>query len=246
MHRREPVHFSKNICCLRLIRRSGSLLLTGALFLLPQAGIGAAGAVSPPDPVVNVEVNALLDAAEAAEQHEHLIYPASGSAMSLYHEVLYVDPGNADAITGLTRLAEHYLEQAQAALEKGELDRRQLLKADSLVSKARMIYPEYPAIATLHNQIELFERAERTRETLDWRLVAERSDSLTGQLRRLGRIAKQGDCRAIINVSNDAEGRWVFQKMNTAEGDSRVRARVKISSPAAVNIICFKDKVDAD
>ncbi len=192
------------------------------------------------------QVNALLDAAEAAERQDHLIYPASGSAMSIYHEVLFVDPGNTDAITGLTRLAEHYLEQAQLALEKGAADKRQLLKADSLVSKARMIYPEYPAVATLAHQIELFETAERTRETLDWQLVASRSDSLTPQLQRLGRVAKGGDCRVTINVSNDAEGRWVFQKMNAAAGPGRVRAQVEIASPAAIDILCFKDQSDAD
>ncbi len=183
---------------------------------------------------------ALLDAAEAAERSGQLIYPASGSAMSLYHEVLYLEPENKDAIAGLTRLAELHLEQAQTALDAG-----QLLKADSMVSKARMIYPEYPAIATLRKQIALLENAERTRRTLDWRLVAERSAALHDPLARLGARAKSGDCRVTINVSNDAEGRWIYQRMNAAAGPERLRAEVKIASPAAVDILCFQEVADA-
>ena len=161
--------------------------------------------------------------------------------MSIYHDILFQDPENEHALAGLTRLAEHFLVQAQTAL-----DADQLLKADSMVSKARMIYPDYPPVATMAHQIALVEKAERTRETLDWRLVAQRSEKLAPKLKRLGRIAKEGDCRVTINVSNDAEGRWVFQQMNSASGSSRVRAQVKIASPAAVDILCFKEAANAD
>lgn len=238
MPRRELVHFSANFLQFRPIRRCWRTLPNA---LLPAVLIAACAAM--PGFAANAEdpaVSALLDAAEAAEQQNHRIYPARGSAMSLYHDVLFVEPDNVHAVAGLTRLAEYHLEQAQLAL-----DRNQLLKADSMVSKARMIYPEYSAIDTLRQQIALFENAERTRETLDWRLVAKHSENLTPQLRRLGSIAKDGDCRVTINVSNDAEGRWVFQKLNSAAGDSRVRAQVKIASPAAVDILCFAPTTNA-
>jgi hypothetical protein len=180
------------------------------------------------------DVSALLDAAEAAERREQLIYPARGSAMSLYHEVLFLDPDNAHAQEGLTRLAEHYLVQAQAALEDN-----QLLKADSLVSKARMIHPDYPGVAVMQQKLELLEQAERTRVTLDWRLVADRSSELVPTLRNLGKTAKGDDCRVTIDVSNDSEGRWIYREMNAASGEQRLRAEVRIASPAAVEIVCF-------
>ncbi len=238
MHRRELVHFSENCRPPRPdpIHDPRRRLLAG--FFLCVCVIGTPGLSGAAE---TADVAALLDAAEAAERQEHYIYPASGSAMSLYHEVLFEDPGNEHALTGLARLAEHYLVQAQTAL-----DANQLLKADSMLSRARMIYPEYPPVETMANQIALVENARRTRETLDWRLIAERSDELTPTLRRLGGIAKAGDCRVTINVSNDAEGRWVFQKMNSADGERRVRAQVKIASPAAVDILCFEEATDAD
>lgn len=227
MHRRELVHFSENI---RIPRPQSWLILLLTLILSPAPLIAAD----------NPDLNAMLDAAEAAEREDHLIYPSSGSAMSIYHDVLFHDPDNEHALAGLTRLAEQFLVEAQVAL-----DRDQLLKADSMVSKARMIYPDYPPVETMAHQIALVESAERTRETLDWRLVAERSSALQPKLERLGRIAKDGDCRVTINVSNDAEGRWVFQQMNAANGE-RLRASVKIASPAAVDILCFEEAANAD
>jgi len=222
MHRREPVHFSENPS--RWSARRITLALVIGLCL------AAAGRAQAPS------VGSLLDAAEQAERRGQLIYPAEGSAMSLYHEVLYYEPDNEHAVEGLTRLAEHYLEQAQAALDGGNL-----LKADTLVSQARMIFPEYPAVASLARQIDRVENAERHRQTLDWRQVADHSSALTPTLLRLGDRAKSGDCRVTINVSNDAEGRWIYQQMNRSTADGRLRAEVKIASPAAVDILCFKD-----
>ncbi len=205
------------------------------------AAILSAGSIADAAPSEPSDIDVMLDAAEAAERQGHLIYPSRGSAMSIYHDVLFHEPDNEHAVAGLTRLAEHFLVQAQTAL-----DQDQLLKADSMVSKARMIYPDYPPVETMAHQIALVESAQRTRETLDWRLVAERSQTLTPKLQRLGAIAKAGDCRVTINVSNDAEGRWVFQQMNSAQGETRVRAQVKIASPAAVDILCFEESTSAD
>ena len=218
------------------MRRAARLrtALPAGFLLLAIVALPAAAGVPADD-----EVAALLDAAEAAERREHLIYPARGSAMSLYHDVLQLDPDNDHARAGLTRLAEHYLVAAQEALQKD-----QLLKAESLVSRAKLIYPDYPAVATLSGQIRLLRNAERTRKTLDWRLVAERSERLTPSLKALGRQAKNGDCRVAIQVSSDAEGRWVYRQMNQAEGDGRLRAEVRIASPAAVDIVCFVKETD--
>ena len=184
-------------------------------------------------------IDVLLDAAEAAEREQHLIYPARGSAMSLYHEVLYLDPDTAHALAGLTRLAEHFLVAAQESLEKDRL-----LKAESLISRAKMIYPDYPGVAAMQAQVRRLQHAERTRRTLDWRLVADRSERLTPTLRELGQLARSGDCRVTISVSNDAEGRWIYRQMNQAEGRGRLRARVRIASPAAVDILCFPPGAD--
>ena len=178
----------------------------------------------------------LLDAAEAAERIEHLIYPARDSAMSLYHEVIFLDPTNADAQIGLARLCENFLEAAQTAL-----DENQFLKAESMLSKARMVYPQYSGITAVSRQIELLKNADRTRVILDWRLVAQRSPTLSDRLMSLGAKARNDHCRVTINVSNDSEGRWVFKQMNQATGSGRIQATIEIASPAAIEMLCFNE-----
>lgn len=192
--------------------------------------LAAAAAGKPAQP----DIGALLDAAEAAEREGRIIYPASGSAVSTYHEVLSWEPANADARNALIRIAESYLEEAQTAI-----DADRLLKADSLVSKARSVYPGYPEVVRLAEQIEQLENAERERVTLNWRHVAERSDELKPTLARLGGSAKAGDCRVTIDAGNDAEGRWLYRQMNQVDGPGRLRARIRVRSPSAVEVVCF-------
>ena len=176
----------------------------------------------------------LLDAADAAWRDKHLIYPAQGSAMTLYYEILQRSPGSAEALWGLERLVEHFLGLASVALE-----RRQYTKAGAMISRARLVDPDNPNIEPMSVQLRLLENAHREKVTLDWRKLAERSSDLGPVLRRIGTLAKREGCRATISVSNDAEGRWVYQQMSRAPGDTRIRAQTRIASPAAVEVLCF-------
>ena len=188
------------------------------------------------DPKLAAQITALLDQADAATARGQLIYPLKDSALALFEQILQIDPGNADAQLGLTLITEQYLEEAQLALERNDL-----FSADIALSQARVIYPDYPGLAVIERRMALEETASRTREVLDWREVAQRSSDLAPRLIRLGKLAKAGDCRVTIHVSNDNEGRWVYQQMNKADGAERIRAEVRISSPAAVEVRCFQE-----
>ena len=63
-----------------------------------------------------------------------------------------------------------------------------------------------------------------------------------GQLMALGTEAKGGSCRTTIIAPGDVEGRWMFQKMNEAQGEGRVRAIVQIGSPPGVDLVCFRNQ----
>lgn len=203
--------------------------------LLPVFLCGTAGYATAEGPGSDAAlIRGLLDRAEAALRTGQRIYPVRDSAMDLYQQILLLDSDNPDAQLGLTLIAEQYLEEAQIAL-----DRNDLFSADIALSQARLVYPEYPGLAAIEQRLRMEERAVRTRVVLDWRLVAERSPTLSPQLGRLGGQAKAGDCRVIIQVSNDPEGRWIYQRMNAAPGPGRLRAEVRIASPAAVEVRCF-------
>ena len=68
------------------------------------------------------KVDALMEKAQQAMQDRHYIDPAAGSALSLYRDVLVVDPNNGEARQGLQRLAEILITRVQAALDERKFD----------------------------------------------------------------------------------------------------------------------------
>jgi TonB family protein len=68
------------------------------------------------------KVYALIDKAQQAMLERHYIEPASGNALSLYREVLVIDPANGEARQGLERLAEILIARVQGALDERKFD----------------------------------------------------------------------------------------------------------------------------
>jgi protein TonB len=71
---------------------------------------------------VDEKVDALIQKAQQAMLDRHFIDPASGSALSLYREVLIVAPDNGEARQGLQRLSEILIARVQAALDDRKFD----------------------------------------------------------------------------------------------------------------------------
>ncbi|MCZ6710131.1 MAG: hypothetical protein O7B25_07200 [Gammaproteobacteria bacterium] len=188
------------------------------------------------DPVDTEEIFVLLDAAEAAMQREQLTYPAQGSALGLYDTVLAMDPHNEHAQRGLERIVEYYLEKAELAAQRNHPAR-----ARSMLERARIVDADHPAVHRTEIQINLLANATRKRLTLDTTQLARRSADLSAPLKTFGTQARAANCRAIIRVRNDAEGRWVYQQMNSAPGEDRIRAQIQIGSPPLVELVCFHD-----
>ena len=195
---------------------------------------------SDPEPVlvesfdVDVDVDELLQKAELALTNDQLAYPETGSALALFGEVLTLDPSNPVAIRGLERIVERYLELAQRAAQ-----RRQFALARSMVSRARLIDPANPAIEATASQVQLLSTARRERLKLDKSLLSARSETLLQPLTELGEKARAEDCRTTITARSDAEGRWLYQQLNQAKGERRIRAQLQIGSPPQVEVLCF-------
>jgi len=201
----------------------------------PQSTTSAATNPAPqysPDPA---ELLALLDAAEAAMQREQFTYPAQDSALGLFDRVLAMDPDNAEAQRGLERIVEHYLQEAEAAAR-----RNQLARAQSMLDRARIVDVDHPGVEPAAIQIRLLANARRNRLILDRAQLRDRAADLAGSLKTLGIKARDPECRATIRVRNDSEGRWVYQQLNLAPGDARIRAEIQIGSPPLVELVCFQ------
>jgi len=94
----------------------------------PPAAASAPGkaAPAPPAPVKQAEadekIDALMEKAQQAMLDRHFIDPVTGSALSLYREVLIINPDNGEARQGLQRLSEILIARVQSALDDRKFD----------------------------------------------------------------------------------------------------------------------------
>jgi hypothetical protein len=176
----------------------------------------------------------LLDAADKAIEADHLTYPLAGSAFAIYKEILAIDANQEDARRGLERIVEEYV-----ALSTNALDRRQFASARSMLARARLINPSHPSIEPSAAQIRLIEEADRTTIQLKQADLSKETEELESTLRTLGRETDGKSCRFVITASNDGQGRWIYQRLSQDVESTRLRAQIKIRTPASVERLCF-------
>ncbi len=187
----------------------------------------------PPPPPVKPDVEPLLEQARQAFEAHRLTTPAENSAFALYREALRLDPENDKARRGIEKIVERYVRFALEAV-----DRQQLARARSMLARARLVDAGHPAIAPTEQQIQLVQTAKRQRQKLDASALSRREEAMGTLLRGLGGQAKATSCRVTINARSDAEGRWIYRQLNSANGANRIRARLQIASPPSVELIC--------
>src|SRR5271163_2028075 len=71
---------------------------------------------------VDAKVDTLIEKAQRAMLDRHFIDPVAGSALSLYREVLILEPDNGEALHGLQRLSEILIARVQSALDDRKFD----------------------------------------------------------------------------------------------------------------------------
>jgi TonB family protein len=84
------------------------------------AAVPAAAVKSPAE--AEEKIDALMEKAQQAMLDRHFIDPAAGSALSLYREVLIINPDNGEARQGLQRLSEILIARVQSALDDRKFD----------------------------------------------------------------------------------------------------------------------------
>lgn len=189
----------------------------------------------PPDPIPRDMLFRMLDAADAAIERDHLTSPRDGSAYGIYLEILKLDPEQEDARRGVEHIVEQYIVLAMQALE-----RRQFATARSMLARARLITPDHPSIEPSAEQIRLIQEADRITVRLDSSDLADETEAVKAALRDLGRNSNGKSCRFVISASNDGQGRWIYQRLSEQVNGARLRAQIKIKTPASVERLCFE------
>ena len=94
------------------------------------------------------EIAALLGAAQEAFEANRLIAPPDDNALARFESVQAIDPGNAEADAGIQRIAERYVELAEADIAAYRFD-----KAESLIDQANTIYAGIPSLVPARQKL---------------------------------------------------------------------------------------------
>lgn len=213
----------------------------GACQSAPEAPEPKPQEVAEPAPAPTIDLpllHDLLDRAEQAMTRGQLTYPVENSAYAIYAHILDLQPGQEDAMRGMESIVEQYIQLAMQALEH-----HRYASARSLLSRARIINPNHPSIEPTEQQIRLLSKAQREFLKLTQDQLTYPDRATTAALQSLARLPADSSCRFTISAKNDAQGRWIYQRLAEGSDDSktntRIRAQIRIRLPASVERLCF-------
>ena len=109
-------------------------------------------------PAKEDEVTRLLAAAEADLKARRLTSPAGNNAWDRYQRVLEIDPTNLEAVQGMDRVIESYIELFSIAVEQEDFE-----QAENYLGRIRDLHPDSPVLMTGRQQLEDAKQARAKR-----------------------------------------------------------------------------------
>jgi hypothetical protein len=196
----------------------------------PDATAGAAAPGSSSSPEQRA-IEVLLEEADRALAELRLTTPADDNALDRYLHVLVLEPGHAEALAGIDRVVETYLDLSLRATARGDTER-----ARHYLDLAEQVHPGHPRIAATRARVERALAAPVHRFELDAEALAQRDPRLAIRLAGFGSAAKREELLVLIRAPRDDWGRWIYQQMNEAPPGIRLRARSEIGRPPAIEL----------
>ncbi|MEE4361670.1 MAG: hypothetical protein V2I63_09120 [Pseudomonadales bacterium] len=228
--------------------------LIGALILLAAAGAFAApsaeraeprGAIlsgaeslqasseTQRSPARQRRIDRRLRKGEAALAAGRLTTPAGDSALDHFRSALELGPGDLQATLGISRIVEALVDRAIRAAEGGDRS-----DAEALLAMATEVDATHPSLAAGRTRVARLRVASTPVEriALDPDALAARDPALVARLEALGTRAKRSDALVIIRAPRDDWSRWIYQQMNAAPPEVRLRARSEIGQPPGLEL----------
>lgn len=176
-------------------------------------------AEQPEDPAVvrARRIERLLWQGDRALSRGRLLYPQADNAYDYFTSVLLVDPGNPQAQSGLQAILLAYLDMARAAAAESDY-----AEALTLLDRAARLDPDDMLVGDLRRDMEQqYAILQQQREELSGDLLlavnparlSRRDETLAEELAALAQTVRERDQMIVIFARNDAEGRWIYQKM---------------------------------
>ena len=186
---------------------------------------------SPPPP----DVDEFLDQAETAFREERLL-GGPNHAHALYRAVLKIEPDNPDALYGIERITEAFIERARDAIR-----RERWTVARLLLEQAAWANEDHPSLPSVNTQLRQLRDAERLQMDLSRNALRGRWPETGEALAEFGVHARKPNARVIIRAGSDVEGRWIYGRLNDAPGNRRIRGEIEIGYPPRVVIFLLPE-----
>lgn len=202
-----------------------------ALLVLGSVDASAAGAQQLIDIVL-----AKADAAFAAERYTQ---PAHNNAYDRYRAVLMIDPANARAQAGLMAVRDAYVTLAEKELDNGSAQH-----ARYFVGLLKELYQGDEKVAVLTKRLGAVPATPMPEVSnyfikelpLPVAALSARGADIKALLKQVAERVEASRESVIIHARNDAEGRWIYQQLNAATPDFRVRGDIRIASRPAIHL----------
>mgnify|MGYP001212933024 FL=1 len=192
-----------------------------------------------------------------AFEKDQLTTPKTKSAYYYLSKVLAKEPQNPLALAALEKIVQRYYVLLKASLNKGKVE-----QARVFWSRAKKIMPKHSELAKMRALIENHNvkqqmivvsepvtevPALRTQKLLlPVHLIKQQDKQLAQWLVMLAKKAHDLQATMLIVAPRDTQARWVYQAMNSADPEQRIRANIKHSRPARLEIsyLARKDELE--
>lgn len=201
------------------------------------------------------EIAFLLGEAGWAFKQDKLTTPEKQSAYFYLSKVLAKDPNNAEALAGLEKIMQRYFQLLQLSLNKGKVDQARVFWL-----RAKQVNPKHEQLPSMRKVIDDAQSASQDRLASSTQvanktapktaspalrtqvlLVQEtalknKDEALASWLIAMATKAQSLNATMLIVAPTDGQARWVYQMMNSADPERRIRANIKRARPARVEV----------
>jgi tetratricopeptide (TPR) repeat protein len=173
----------------------------------------------------------LLDQARSAFEARRFTTPLEDNAYLRYAQILAIDPDNEAAMHGMGDIVEAYLDWAIEAATAGRV-----AAARDYLRKATSVDETHPNVAAVRQMIDERQQSRQKHYAISRGALVARAASLASRLRIIADEVTREDATIVIHARTDADGRWIYQRMNEST-DARIRAVFRTQSRPAVDLI---------
>ena len=177
----------------------------------------------------NQEIEYLESLAVQATKDRRLTTPENDSAILFYERILELHPNHQRAIEGISNLSEIYLSWAIKSIEYLDFE-----KAKGFIEKAELLDPKNLNIISVEKMLDKRSQQKTRLFSFAEENIVERAVSQK-EFEAIGKYLSGPDSYVIIESPNDADGRWLYQKINEITS-KRIKASFRSGRSSSVLI----------